>query len=72
MSKIEVIRGNKIVEVTENELEKYLSKGYVIRERKLGRISAQPTLKEEPAIIEEPKKETIIKSNTQAKRNRKK
>ena len=72
MSKIEVIRGNKIVEVTENELEKYLSKGYVIREKKLGRISAQPTLKEEPTIIEEPKKEPIIKSNTQAKRNRKK
>lgn len=43
MDRIKVIKGNKIVRVTENELEKYLSKGYVIKNgAELGDINTQP------------------------------
>lgn len=43
MDRIKVIRGNRVIQVTENELERYLSKGYVIKDgAKLSGISTQP------------------------------
>lgn len=42
MSSIKVIKGNKIVRVTENELDKYLSKGYTICDSKLSEPTTQP------------------------------
>lgn len=43
MDKIKVIRGNRVIQVTENELERYLSKGYVIKDgAELGSVTTQP------------------------------
>lgn len=74
MNRIKVIRGNKIVRVTENELDKYLSKGYVIKEDggKLSSESTQPTPKVEKSTVvaEEPKADT--KQVTKTRRSRKK
>lgn len=72
MNRIKVIRGNKIVRVTENELDKYLSKGYVIKDgEKLDSESIQPTPKKyepvkAPTLYKEEKKEKKpeIKSDT--------
>ena len=73
MGEIKVIRGAKIVRVTENELDKYLSKGYEIYGEKLGSESTQPTpkvepIKSEPVIKPEPKPNT----SQATRRNRKK
>lgn len=74
MSKIQVIRGAKIVTVTENELDKYLSKGYVIRGEKLGSEPAQPTPKVEKAtpVAKTEPKSFLDTEPTSRKRNRKK
>lgn len=59
MSEIKVIRGAKLMRVSENELDKYLSKGYVLygeqtiepkQEEKLSEPITQPT----PDVVEEP------------------
>ena len=83
MNQIKVIRGNKIVRVTENELDKYLSKGYVIKDgEKLDSISIQPTPKKyepvkAPTLYKEAKKPEIksdtkqVKKTAQRKSNKK-
>jgi hypothetical protein len=49
MKRIKVRKGGKIVRVTENELEKYLGKGYEIQEEKGGaETPPTPTSKEQP------------------------
>lgn len=46
MSSIKVIKGNKIVRVTENELDKYLSKGYTVYGSKLSETITQSLSKD--------------------------
>ena len=74
MKRIKVIRGNKIVRVTENELAKYLSKGYVIKDGgKLDSESIQPTPKKYEPVKADTlyvEKKPEIKSDTkQAKKS---
>ena len=76
MDRIKVIRGNKVVRVTANELNKYLSKGYVIKdgEKLSGEATAQPTpeksgYKSNPLYKTEPIVET--KEDTVKKTQRK-
>ena len=75
MDRIKVIRGNKVVRVTANELNKYLSKGYVIKDgEKLSAESTQPTpeksgYKSNPLYKTEPVVET--KEDTVKKTQRK-
>ena len=78
MSTIKVIRGNKVVRVTENELDKYLSKGYVIKDGgKLDSESIQPTPKKyEPVkadtLYKEAKKPEIKSDTKQVKKTQRK
>ena len=78
MNKIKVIRGNKVVRVTENELDKYLSKGYVIKDgEKLDSKSIQPTPKKyEPVkaekLYKEEKKPEVKSDTKQAKKTQRK
>lgn len=79
MDRIKVIRGNKVVRVTANELNKYLSKGYVIKDgEKLSAESTQPTpeksgYKSNPLYKTEPVVETKVetKEDTVKKTQRK-
>lgn len=80
MDRIKVIRGNRVIQVTENELERYLSKGYVIKDgAKLGSITTQPAPeKAEPKYnplykeVPEIKVETKVEEDTpKVKRTRK-
>lgn len=80
MDRIKVIRGNRVIQVTENELERYLSKGYVIKDgAKLGSITTQPSPeKAEPKYnplykeVPEIKVETKVEEDTpKVKRTRK-
>ena len=78
MDRIKVIRGSKIVRVTENELDKYLSKGYVIKGgEKLSSEPTQPTPKKyentpKPLYQEEPKIVEPVKKTQQTKRSQRK
>ena len=55
IDRIKVIKGNKVVRVTANELERYLSKGYVIKDGgKLSDEFTQPTLEKRPEYKSNP------------------
>ena len=63
MDRIKVIRGNRVIRVTENELERYLSKGYEIKDgEKLSSVSTQPT----PEKVE-PKYKPLYKTMPEVK-----
>lgn len=77
MSEIKVIRGAKLMRVSENELDKYLSKGYVLygeqtiepkQEEKLSEPITQPT----PDVVEEPIFTNDVVTKKPAKRSRRK
>lgn len=57
MSEIKLRKANRIVRVTENELDKYLSTGYeVVPDKK---VQPTPTKVEEPVKVEKPIVEPI-------------
>lgn len=61
MSEIRVIKGNKIIRVTENELDKYLTKGYTIM-----------TVPTKAPVAESEQSEDVPTVDTQVKRRRRK
>ena len=71
MSEIKVRKANRIMRVTENELDKYLSKGYEVVPVK--KVQPQPTKVEKPVVEPvkvdaEPKVERVF---SQSKKQRK-
>lgn len=69
MSEIKVKRGGKIVRVTENELEKYLGKGYVIYEQS---VSVEPEAPRKTVSETQPKVEIEpVVAQTTKRRNKK-
>lgn len=70
MSEITVRRGGKIVRVTENELEKYITKGYEIVGGKLSGNSTQPTPKTIDDLKLEEKQPVAEKTPVRRKRNK--
>lgn len=69
MSEIKVRRGGKIVRVTENELEKYLGKGYVIYEQP---VSVEPEAPRKTVSETQPKaKVEPVVAQTTKRRNKK-
>jgi len=71
MSEITVRRGGKIVRVTENELDKYLTKGYEVYGSKKEKIPSSPVVEEKAiadedvVIAEKPKKSTAKRTRKQ-------
>jgi hypothetical protein len=70
MERIKVRRGGKIVRVIENELAKYLSKGYVIVEDKKA-DEVQNTVPQKPIDKPAIKEDTTNKEPKKYTRNRK-
>ena len=70
INRIKVRKGNKIIRASENELAKYLGKGYVIVEEKKADVP-QKTVVQKPTeeAVEEPKpkKTTRRKKSTDSK-----
>ena len=70
MSKLITVRkANRVIDVTENELERYLANGYVIRgEQPSKKVVAEPKPEVEKPVIEETKvvEETPVSKQVKA------